>query len=225
MEFIGVNLLFAEEDDKTVIGHLISFILHRHKTFTEIQSKCKNMAKKYITTQKKNKIKVRYLGIEDVFGIVGPIENGALLGKASYFEYDTLSKAKSLIEKPESFYCNYEFNKYLAEAIFTAKDDQGLFTISCLALIEEKVSSEAVEKAIKTIKSKKFRGKVRRLDNETLNNLTFIGLRSLEDISSKDLMKEPFRWLYSEFTDIKELKEKLSEKDVEAFYQTVIASD
>ncbi len=134
--YVGASLLFAKREDQILEAILKSYVL-KSNTYQEAIEEAKAIGAKQNIYRK-----FEYIGIEDVFRVVGPIEDGALLGRMTIWE-QTLQNAKDLVLEPDKFTFSTQLNGfsgkwYLATPIYfvQAEDTEDSRSISCYCLIE-----------------------------------------------------------------------------------------
>jgi len=181
---VGATLLFVKRENQILEAVLKSYVL-KNSTYQDVIEETKAIGEKQDIY-----CKFEYIGIEDVFRVVGPIEEGALLGRMTIWE-QTLQDAKDLVLEPDKFTFNTQLNGfsgkwYLVTPIYfvQAEDTEDSRSISCHCLIESSDSSRVIEKSFLIAKSKEFKDKIIECDFEGLafEELKFIGFEDIQVI-------------------------------------------
>lgn len=182
--YVGASLLFVKREDQILEVILKSYVL-KSNTYQEAIEEAKAIGDKQNIYRK-----FEYIGIEDVFRVVGPIEEGALLGRMTIWE-QTLQNAKDLVLEPDKFTFSTQLNGfsgkwYLATPIYfvQAEDTEDSRSISCYCLIESSDSSRVIERSLIITKSEEFKNKIVQCDFEGLafDELKFLGFEDIQVI-------------------------------------------
>lgn len=212
--YIGVTLLFLDSNsNEKVNGVLKSIVLN-----TDLDSLNDNANTAGVEIG--NHYKYDYLGINDVFMVSGKIEPGAVLGRMTYYELDSLKKAEKFL--PEFYSCNpsESLRYYNANVFYFCQNEQGQnFSISILTVV--KGSNEELESKIEEIaQNQKFLKLIKDNSLEKLANMDFVGI---EDIGEVDLKFQTVQTFYAQFDDLDELNsERISDKEIEIIIKDIV---
>ena len=219
--YTGATLLFVDRKKKQLEAVLKSYVL-KSSTYDEIIEEARFVGEKQNNYNSQNKeYDFEYIGIEDIFQVVGPIEEGALLGRMTLWE-QTLQDAKLLINKSEEYNFSEKQNEffgkwYLATPVYYVEEEEieDSRTISCHALIESRNSSLVIKKALAIAESIEFLNKIVSCDCEGLDHedLKFLGFEDIlavhEDIQSGG----EFLDMGKEYRKIEEIHELLLDNE------------
>jgi len=219
--YIGASLLFVNRKEKMLEAVIKSYILE-NSTYQEFIEKVKVLGEKQNRyNRQKRKYDFEYIGIEDIFRVVGPIEEGALLGRMTIWD-QTLQDANALVLQPESFAFHKQLNGfygkwYLAIAIYyvEAKDIEDSRTISCYVLIESTNPSLVVQEALAVAGRIDFQKKIARCDLEGLNldELQFLGFENILVVYEDVKIGGAFLKMCKEYSAMGEIRDLLVDKE------------
>lgn len=201
---IGVTLLFKENDRNIIKGVLKSTVIDANtETFIDAAKELGSQIAKYYD--------YKYLGINDLFTVSGKVENGEILGRATFYELDELDKSETLTSNNNySFNTKTELNSFNTSLVFFCENnDNEKFTITVLSKFDSK-NNEVLLDANKLGNNALFHEKIKTTSVEEIENIKFIGV---EDICDIDLKFDVFQSLYSEFDDIEILEDELLLED------------
>lgn len=191
---IGVTLVFSDKTNNSISGILKSCTVNTSSMNfkQDIESHANKIAEFY---------SYKYLGINDVFAVSGKAKVGEVLGRITYYDIDTLPKAKKLIRKDMEFLGDSN-KKVSCSLLFFSKDlSESNITISIKTLLlleKSKLSTSAYELA----NSNSFKGKIIDISVDGIRELQYVGI---EDFQEADLKFNVFETYYSDFSNINEL--------------------
>lgn len=207
-------------DKKEVTGVLKSYVLDLPKmTVGEITKSASMKAKEQISNSFPN---YQYLGIEDVYLVVGSKAEESVLGRVTYYEHSKKSLAKSLVrdKASHSFYGEAIEKKvkfYNASLAYFYKDQPSSDSFAFLIITVVKATSyEDAKIRAKTLAySKKFKEKIVAGSSEDLNidNIEFLGFNDICPIFD-DVRKGSYQTFYNtKVRSVERLKKGLLAKD------------
>lgn len=204
---LGVTLIFKEKHEELVSGVLKSSVIN-----AEIEN-CKNEANKQ-GKMIADFYNYTFLGINDVFLVSGEVKHGEVLGRTSYYELDTITKAKKNVNNSVYDGLNFddEFKNFKCSLVFFCQNiTNEKYAITVISILENQ--NKYFKNNLETLgNSKSFQNKIIRMAKDDLRNLEFIGVESIEET---DLNFNVFETLYSEFDSINQLTdEQISENDL-----------
>lgn len=205
--YLGITLIFKENDKQLISGILKSSVVN-----VEIDN-CKNEATKF-GNMIADFYDYTFLGINDVFSVSGEVKKGEVLGRTTYYELDTITKAKRIVNNSVFDELNFddEFKKFKCSLVFFCQNTLNeKYTITVNSILENK--NKALKNNLKTLgENKSFQNKVIRMAKDDLRNLEYIGV---ESINETDLNFKVFETFYSEFDNITQLtEEQISDKEL-----------
>ena len=164
---------------------------------------------------------VEYLAIEDIFSVVGPLRNGALLSRSTLYS-QTPADASALIIAPEHFgyhdSARPNRGEYVADAVFFVddlQDEEMRRIIVASALVTARQLSLVVESASMVVKSMGFKQKIVQLDSEglALDELQFVGFEDINLVSEDIHQNGAYAILAKEIESIDELRSQLLDEE------------
>ncbi|MCP4652566.1 MAG: hypothetical protein GY858_04185 [Candidatus Omnitrophica bacterium] len=213
--YVGVTLLFASFENQCYEAVLESYIVNS-TTKKDVLNEAKKIGEmQNIFDKSRNVYTFRYLGIHDIFSIIGPIKEGAILGRMTIWNI-TLESSNSLSKKKEDFSYNHQLNDYYGESylsapIFYVKADslENSRAISCHVLVKSKEPSLVYRRALAVAKSDELKKKIVKSDFENLtpNELTFIGFEDILVIYDDIKNGGAFLKISCSYSSIEEIRE------------------
>lgn len=212
---IGVTLLFKEKQINTIKGVLKS-------TVVDFYSNNLIESTKIISNKIKDYYNYEYLGINDLFVVSGDPERGELLGRNTYYELDSLNKAKSLLPNDD-----YSLDRDTVSSTFNCSivyfcenNDGEKFAISILSIVNSSLEN-LIPEIESLANSIDFVQKIKSNSLENLKKIDFIGI---EDICEVDLKFNVFQSFYSDFNSEEDLEDELmSSKEIKDVLDDIIA--
>ncbi len=213
-KYIGITLIFVFEDNQWKKVEKRDYLL-RNNTKADIKCGIKRivsrMERKFAGTH------CKYIGIHDVFDVLSPLKEGALLGFSSYRTYKNLEKSKTLTRTSKYFAINKSQHEsidgfYLAEFVFfigkpeTYKNRRA---VVINVLVQATDSSKIRSNVNKLCRSKDFLGRVEKylLDRDTVEScITYIGLRNIKYLPERIKSNNCFAAVYREYQNIADVK-------------------
>lgn len=210
---IGVTLIFKKKNVKKISGILKSIV---------VKSSQKNIKKEI--EKKVNEISdfynYIYLGVSDVFFVSGDIQEREILGRTTYYDLDTIKKAKSLISK-ELLDNEHEKEQTLNYSLiyFCKNLNEESFTIVVVTILNS--FGDSLIKTGELIGNDvSFIQKIKDNSVEKINSAKFIGIN---DIGETDLDFNVIQTFYADFKSMKSLEmEIISDKEMELKLDDII---
>ncbi|WP_089726412.1 hypothetical protein [Candidatus Thiosymbion oneisti] len=226
--YIGVNLLFANRQSSALNAILNSYVLNSENYKDTIDETSRIANKVNIFNSEKGLGSMKYLGIEDIFWVIGPLEEGAMLGRMTSWGI-TFEEAKALSISHESFSFlkkprSYKEGQFLATPIYYVSDPENPRAISCHMLVECTDLSSVTERAIGLSRSISFLKKIVACDAEgtKLEDLNFVGFEDIALIYQNIRKGGAFIELINDsFASVKDMKHILmTEEQLKDFFRS-----
>jgi len=214
---VGVSLLYSKFESNEYEAILSSYILQSidHE----------NVIKEVSVIGERDSVLndefyIKYFGIEDIFKVVGPISDGALLGRMTVWD-KTMQDAVELVLSENKFSINlskqFSRNWYLATPVYyvTSKESDDARIISCHCLVESLKTSSVENKARLIANSSMFKRKIVELDSEGLvvEELNFLGFENISNIKDDIMQGGPFMKLSKMFNSEDEIRTLLIDNE------------
>ena len=226
---VGVTLLFFMREDQVLKGILKSYVLSSD-SIEEVRIEANLIGEKQnVFDSRKNEYSFKYLGIEDIFKVIGPVEHGAMLGRMTIWD-QTIEEARKLVLDSSQFAMHSQLDSfsgkwYLATPAYfvNTHDPEELRSISCLCLIESQDPSSVIEKATCVSTSHEFKSKIVEAECEglELDELFFLGFEDIKAESDDIQNGGAFLQLYKEIDSIEEIEDLLADEDEISGFFTV----
>lgn len=221
--YVGVSLLFVKREDQILEAILKSYIL-KSDTYQDVVQEIKAIGEKQNIYNE-----FEYIGLEDIFRVVGPIKEGALLGRMTIWDL-TLQNAKNLVLKPDKYTFNSQLDGfsgiwYLAIPIYFVQEEdiEDSRSISCYCLIESTNSSRVIEKSLLIAQSKEFKDKIIECDYEGLafDELEFLGFEDIQVVYDDIQSGEAFMKISKRFDTMDEIRSLIiDDEKLYGFFKT-----
>lgn len=174
--YLGITLLFKTKKDNPIEGILISCIIKFSLKKKNLQYSINLKVKEII-----DHFDYEYIGINDIFYVTGLINSGEIIGRTTYYDYETLEKANTLIKSEEFIkYGLKEVNvkKVCFSVIYFCENYLNeSFTILIKLVLSN--SANVYEEVINICNSKDFINKIKSFSRENLKSINFLGLESI----------------------------------------------
>jgi len=218
---IGLSLLFYSKTSKKIMGILKSYVLNIKKLdVNEITAKASDKADQQLKELPSN---TRYLGVEDIYLVVGSCKEGSLLGRVTYYEYNSKVLAKSLVKKKSeySFYgeeLNSSIKYFNVRAVYFYRDTElkdDSFAFIATTIVKASTYSKALTAGSDLVKSKSFKKKILRGSIERLQeaNIEFLGFNDVCPVFDRVDKGGAYETFYNgNVSSIKELSRQLIQK-------------
>ncbi len=233
-QYIGITLMFALRTGGKMEGELQSYALpfrSRKTARQEILSSAEEIGTAQVTgtVAAGDEDFVDYLGIEDLFCVVGPLRNGALLSRSTLYS-QTPADASALIIAPEHF--DYHDSgwpnrgEYVADAVFFVddlQDEEMRRIIVASALVTARQQGQVVESASMVVQSMDFKQKIVQLDIDGLaiDELQFVGFEDINLVVEDIHQNGAYAILVKEIESIDEIRNQLlDEKEIRDFFKS-----
>jgi len=216
---VGISLMLF--DKKEITGVLKSYVLSLPRlTVGEITKSASKKAKEQIGNSFPN---YKYLGIEDVYLVVGSKTEESVLGRVTYYEHNKKSLAKSLVRNKasHSFYGEALEKKvkfYNASLVYFYKDQPSSDSFAFLIVTVVKATNyeDAKVRAKTVAHDKKFMKKIVAGASEDLkvNNIEFLGFNEISPIFDNVHKGGSYQTFYNtKVRSVEKLKEGLLTKN------------
>lgn len=226
--YVGVNLLFANRQSSVLNAILNSYVLNSENYKNALDETSRIANKVNIFESEKGLGSMEYLGIEDIFRVIGPLEEGAMLGRMTSWGI-TFEEAKALSVSHESFSFlkklhSYKEGQFLATPIYYVSDPENPRAISCHMLVECTDVPFVTERAISLSRSISFLKKIVACDAEEtkLDDLNFVGFEDIaliyQDIRKGGAFIELTNDSFASLNDIKHIL--MSKKQLKDFFRS-----
>jgi hypothetical protein len=228
-KYVGVTLLFASRQEGRLEAWLKSYIIPGTSR-QEVVEKADRIRKSQETGRADQPGDfVAYLGLEDVFCVGGPVRHGALLGRTTLWERDTLEGAESLVKQPDDFAFHeqqkdYEGKWYLADPVYFVglpEEEDLNRSISCHALIESTDQAKVIPRAFAVAESAEFQQQIMACDFEGLrrDQLRFVGFEDIRVVSEDVEKGGAFLFLAREFDSMRKIRAlRIKEEELRGFF-------
>ena len=201
---IGVTLLFKERNNKVIKGIIKSIIVN------EINS----VEYKNTIDQICDYYDYNFLGINDIFITSELLEEGAFLGRTTYYDLNSIEKSKQLIKQKKDYALNSKTSNenFNCSLIYHCKDFYGeTFTVSILTIITSSLPI-LLKRVTKFVGEVDMKERINKYSIDKIDSITYVGI---EDICDVDLKFGVFQTFYSDFETIDDLKaELMSEREI-----------
>ncbi len=225
VKLTGASLLFLKKVNGKFIAELRSYILSS-KTYDDFFLEVNTIGNNQ--NENNSNFSIEYLGVEDIFAVIGPIGNGALLGRTTIWE-QTEDDAKEYLV-PEDKYTYVLGQKdvtpkwYLLTGIFhvTEKVKSNSKIIFCLSVLSADITRDIYKNALSLFQSEKFIDRLIFSDYENfdITNLKFIGIEDIVKIPGDIFNKFPFENINKEFNSTEEIVDLLAtEEEIKFFFE------
>jgi hypothetical protein len=195
--YIGITLTFASRTEGRLAIEDVSFLI-KASTLKEAISVAKKIGEKRSRGSiSHTKDFIKYLGIYDIFGVVGPLGHGAMMGQTSKFSYKSLYKVKRLLAR----YTDYTINQkgcdtavndlYIVKFVYflgAPVPYQSRRALVCWGIIKSHDKSKILNESIKLAQSAKFKQKIILRDYEKIFSsdvLQFVGVNDIRPLFEK----------------------------------------
>ncbi len=224
-DYVGVTLLFIDRRSYDFEAVLMSFIING-LTYSDVIRELKELGEKYNVYDEKNRLfTFKYIGIEDIFQIVGPIGKGSLLGRTTIWD-QSFQDAKNIISEPDKYTLHEQMNDFqgkwfLAVPVYYVKSvskENGRI-ISCNCLVK---SSDTVINTENLVTSNNFMEKIIRCDSENLklNELNFIGFEDISVVYGDVQKGEPFMKMAKKFKSLTDIYSMvIHDEEIVSFFE------
>jgi hypothetical protein len=230
-KYVGLTLLFAVTKTGSVEGRLNSYIAPyraRQSAREEVTAAAAEIGARQVAATR-DREKVEYLGIEDVFCVVGPIGHGMLLGRSTLWDHHDPRAMTKLLRAPSDYSLHRrparQGTLYMASLLYfhdDLRDEADSYGVACLALIEAQVRSAVPGLADAVANSQSFLRSISRCDALSLDAdaLQYVGIEDIEVLAEDPRRGGAFQRLSREVASVDELHEMLaSREDIEGFFE------
>lgn len=196
---IGATLLFKKKDIEIISGILKStvIVVNEKSAENEIQQKGLEIANFY---------NYEYIGVNDVFYVSGDVVEGEILGRTTYYDLNTLRKAKSIVSNDFSFDSDSNSQTFNCSLVYFCENSKGIkFTISAVTILNSSANS-IIENANLTAKNPEIIRKIKTSSVENIVSALFVGI---DDIGETDLKYKVFQSFYADFENIEDIKQEV----------------
>ncbi len=214
MKNIGVTLLYCSKKAEVgFAGILKSYILEYSQ-----DSYIDELAKQKANDEIKLNPEYNYLGINDLFRVKGNFDEYSILSRISYFDFNTIEQAKTLILKrrdyPFSEIESKGVNIFASDLIYFFEDKSNSeenFTFIIRTLNSSLSIAESKKKAISIATHSQFLSNVSQFFYEEgildfhLENLKFIGVQKIYPIFINMQKAHCFEELHRDFNSIEDV--------------------
>lgn len=202
---LGVSLLFKENNLKKISGVLKSLVLTVNRVNIEFEINI-------IASEIADFYDYKFIGINDVFYISGYLEQGAFLGRTTYYELYSKQKAKSIVSKKISFNDDSASTGFNCSLVYFCSNIDGKkFTISVVTILISCVD-KAVDDASLLANSKIFIGLIIKNSVESIKTIEYLGI---DEIGETDFKFNVFQTFYADFSKLSDIKKQiLSDKEL-----------
>lgn len=228
-KYIGVSLLFSCREEDKLEAILESYVLKskkKDKVIADANQLGKERSQVY---KQKENVNIDFLGVEDIFQVIGPISEGALLGRTTIwdqtlkeaYEFKTSEEELTFLEQINDF----QGSLFLASIIYhvqvdTIPEQNRVIIVNCLIIPTN--YSKVVERAFDTANSEFFKKKIVDCDYEKLSidQLNFIGFEDILVIYDDFLNGGAFQKLSNVIDNEQELAEMLiTDDELNGFFE------
>jgi len=217
--YLGITLTFATHFEGNLCIEKPSFLV-RESNLTDTINKANKIGKRKSWGQfnKQNNF-IKYLGLDDVFGVVGPIGDGAMMGQTSKFSYKNLERAKRLMSRYGEFSMDQKGcdpavdGNYLVEFIYFLGHPapyKSRRALVCLGVVNSLQKDQVVKRSIELAESTKFKRKITLLDygeKFCSDLLVFVGVSDVRPIYEKLRVGNCFDIGYREIKNFSAIKQ------------------
>lgn len=212
-KFIGITLLFYQEKKSNYVAFLKSYIL-KIQNWDDLQMEIK----KIISVSKT----LKYIGVEDVFYVSGPLKEEEVLGKSYIDDIIKIKDAKKLLLKKSEYTFNFQKSiqkeKWFLFSLIYFYYDKSIgdkLSISCLTPIYAKDIENAKIKIGKFCNTEYFLKKILlfKLDKMHYYNLKYIGIEDVSIIEENVEEKGSFEYSFKKYKRIEQIHDLLPSKE------------
>ena len=213
--YVGISLIFLCRKNNDLIVEKRSFVVSS-KNLTEIKRKASELGEKIEKLLKPSK--GVYLGINDIFEITGPLREGCILGRTTFWSYKNINKALTLFKKEREYgilkgLSVSQSRQFIAQMIYFINTPQHDFkrTISCYVLVNPTNRFKIKDKINKLGQSEHLRNKLQcillRYEPNIRGNIIFIGVADINYVYEKVKRNNCFDMVYKKISSLSSAKE------------------
>ncbi len=211
----GLTLLFVGDGPKGVEGIVESYVV-RCSSLDELRRIGERIGAREEATPTPTNTRLQYIGIEDVFEVVGPVDEGAILGRTSLWDCDRRALAEDLVQEvatDEDVTTGCDW--YLASAVyFVARDADGdAYAIAAKVMIRCAPTVDAWTHAHDIASSELVLRRVLACGPASEPQPVFVGLEGLQSYRGDPMRGSPFEVLGKPFASPAEVERLLPDDE------------
>ncbi len=192
-KYVGITLLFLYQLDNHETNVVLQSFIINVKNLKELNKEANQIGIR--VSKKFREGQCKYLGINDVFEVNGPLKTGAILGRSTLSSYKDIDSARRLLLPKSEYWINIDNKKnvqqFIAEAVFLLPSPikySDRRSIICNVLIES--SNDSIFKNTVIVgKSQELKNKLFKVllqyEPTLMNKLHFVGIANIKSVYDK----------------------------------------
>ncbi len=192
---IGITLLYSVTEGGNLLGALKSYVIECKDKSSLIEAAYKK-AEEQINLNYSN---YKFIGIEDVFSVMGKVAHGKLMGRSTLYDIDSIVKAKELIGREKDLDVRSQTNCYCGSLVYFYEGEKG-YAFTILAIVKGE-SKEAASKNLRDVATNsKTLNKIieNSVESIFINKIKFVGIEDINVITEDVENGGSFQVLFNE---------------------------